>query len=170
MKEIPLTQGFVALVDDADYEHLSQWKWYAARITRTNPAIAVRSETRPKQKRRRRVFMHRLIMNTPPGLVTDHLNHQTLDNRRENLRVCTQKENGTNHTKQQGTSSKYLGVHWHTGCSKWQARIQLDGKQKHLGYFDNEEEAARAYDAAVIEHRDEYATTNFAREQYHEQH
>ena len=155
MKEILLTQGFAAQVDDHDYVWLSAWKWCANRTINSNPAVAARYEGK------KYVYMHRQIMNTPKGMLTDHINHNTLDNQRHNLRVCTYSQNNTNHTKTLSTSSQYLGVYWKKDRAKWYAQIHLDGKQKYLGYFSNEEEAAREYDKAVIRYRDEYATINF---------
>ena len=157
MKEIPLTQVYVALVDDEDDEWLSNWKWFAARNRSSAPAVAVRNENK------RVVYMHRQIMNTPAEMVTDHINHNTLDNRRCNLRVCTNSENCTNQTKRLGTSSKYLGVTWREDRSKWEVNFRLKSKNKYLGCFPDEEDAAIAYDEAVTEYRDEYATTNFPR-------
>lgn len=150
MREISLTRGYVALVDDEDYEFLNQWKWKAV-VTRSKntekvyacrtPRIGPRSENKYAS-----VVMHRLIMNTPKGKVTDHINGNTLDNRRENLRICTQAENLMNKQKTYGKSS-YKGVipHGH----RWVAIIGINGKRLHLGYFSTEVDAAKAYNIAA---------------------
>lgn len=105
-------------------------------------------------------FLHRVIMNAPPGVEVDHINGNTLDNRRCNLRICTHKENGRNQ-KSHGGSSKYKGVSWHKQRRKWQAQIKVDGKNIHLGYFDDEEGTAFTYDVAARILFGDFARLNF---------
>lgn len=105
-------------------------------------------------------YLHRVIMNAPPGVQVDHINGDTLDNRRCNLRLCTHKENGHNR-KLQGGTSKFKGVTWHKRDRKWQAGIRHNGKQIHLGYFNDDVEAARAYDRAARKYFGEFARVNF---------
>lgn len=149
MREIPLTRGFVALVDDADYEWINQCRWkintygYAFRQTKT--------ET---------ISMHRLIADTPKGMECDHINHEKLDNRRANLRNCTSKENCRNKKQNIGTSA-YKGVYFNKSRGKWRADIRIDYKLHYLGCFTSEIDAARAYDAAAREHFGEFAHLNF---------
>ena len=106
--------------------------------------------------------MHRLIMNSPTGFMVDHINHNGLDNRKKNLRIVTPQQNTWNARpfKDQG-KSKYKGVSWEKKYKKWKANICIENKLKHIGYFDNEKEAAEAYDTAAKKHRGEYAFLNF---------
>lgn len=104
---------------------------------------------------------HRVIMSAPSGMQVDHINGNTLDNRRCNLRICTSAENGRNRKPRKGGSSGYKGVCWNKPAQKWQARIMVGGKSISLGYFDDEVEAARAYDAAACEFHGDFARLNF---------
>lgn len=151
MAEIPLTKGRVAIVDDIDYDTLSQfsWQYHSGGYATTRHPISKKIE-----------YMHRLIMSPEEGMDVDHINRDRLDNRRSNLRVCTRKENLLNARGQNGTS-KYKGVSLKPGRKKpWRARISLDGKQVILGDFLTEEEAAFAYDLAAKEHHGEFAFLN----------
>lgn len=158
MKEISLTKGYVALVDDEDYEELSKHKWRVCKM-RGGPK-AQRQSRRDASGKRTSVYMHRQITNAPPGLVVDHLNHDTLDNQRANLRVCTCAQNGANMRKRPGLSSRFKGVSWYALCGKWRASITVNGRFKHLSLFDDEVEAARAYNRAAREHFKEFALLN----------
>jgi hypothetical protein len=141
MKEIPLTQGKVALVDDEDYEYLNQFKWCAH--NRRNTSYAVRALPIDKNEKQNTIKMHRVIINTPKEMETDHINGNGLDNRRENLRIVTTRQNQQNlHIKK---SSKYPGVCWEAGRSRWRSTIQIAGKLHTIGRFENEEDAATAY-------------------------
>ena len=160
MKTIELTKGYVALVDDADFEWLSQRKWCAS-YERNGNAYALRGYR--SGDRKRTIKMHREIMGAKPGQQVDHKNGDTLDNRRANLRICTQSQNNMNRHTRTGTS-RYKGVCWSKAKRKWQAGIQVDGKTKFLGYFHNEIEAARAYDVAARDLFGEYANLNFPNE------
>ena len=88
------------------------------------------------------VYLHRFIMGTPKGMVTDHINGNTLDNRRKNLRVCTKSENNRNRAGDRNTSSKYKGVSFHKRSRLWHAYINLNGKRKSLGTHKTEKKAA----------------------------
>jgi hypothetical protein len=164
-KQISLTQGKFALVDDADYEWLNQWKWQAAKGARTSYDVwyAVRCETK---RPRKRIFMHRVIMSTPEDMITDHVDHDGLNNQRYNLRSCTKSQNTANSRKrssQKGTS-KYKGVSWNKGVSKWQAEIQGPTKRYYLGLFLSAEDAAIIYDKKAIELFGDFAYVNFRSE------
>ncbi len=152
-RRIPLTQGKFACVDPRDYPALVRHKWCAAK--QGNSWYAVRSEGNHQ------VRMHRVIMNAPPGLVVDHIDHDGLNNVPRNLRNCTQSQNARNQRPQQGRSSQYIGVCWHKREQKWWARIRKDGHPYSLGLFDDEVEAAQARDAAAIALFGEFVHLNF---------
>ena len=159
MKEIRLTQGQVALVDDGDYQELSKYRWYAAWNPHTHSYRAVRTDcTGDKPKT---VYMARVIMQAHPGQKVDHRRHDTLNNQRENLRLCTNAENGYNRKSNVGSSSAFKGVVWHRRDRKWQAYIRLANHLHHLGYFADEIAAARAYDVKAVEIFGDFALTNF---------
>lgn len=159
IKKIELSQGKHALVDDCDYEFLKQWNWVAHYSKSTNGFYADRSKYVGHfngKNKRKTISMHRLIMKRIIGRelkkseVVDHINHDPLDNRRENLRIVTRRQN-TQNKKTKGTS-KYPGVYWNKEKKKWKAEIRLEGKKTHLGYFSIEKEAAKAYEQALREH------------------
>lgn len=106
------------------------------------------------------VTLHKLIMNTPTGMDTDHVNGNKLDNTKFNLRICTRSQNNCNQKPQIGRTSQYKGVCWFKWTSKWRAYIMINKKRIHLGYFKNEEEAAIAYNVAAVELYGEYARLN----------
>ena len=106
--------------------------------------------------------MHRQLMNPPKGMVVDHVSGNRIDNTRSNLHVCTPAENCRNRPKRRGSSSQYLGVYRVKQMDKWMALICLGGKHNRtLGYFDDEIDAARAYDRAAVAHFGEAAKLNF---------
>jgi hypothetical protein len=152
---IELTQGKFALVDDEYFEFLSQWKWQC------HNGYAVRTVCVRKDGKRSSISirMHRLVMNAANGEVIDHKNLNTLDNRKENLRVCTKAENNRNIRGRKGTS-KYKGVCWDKNRNKWLSSIQFNNKHIHIGYFINEDEAAKAYNLKAEELFGEFALLN----------
>jgi hypothetical protein len=159
---IPLTQGVVALVDADMVPVLAENLWFAVRDQRAWYAVRT-----IRAGGRQTVYMHREIMDAPPDLEVDHERHRPLadkviDNRRENLRICTTQQNQCNRRPQCGGTSAFKGVRWHKRDRKWHARIQVDGKTKHLGNFTDEIAAAAAYDAAALKHFGEFALTNAA--------
>lgn len=154
MKRIPLTQGKFAIVDDEDYEWLNQWKWTLNRCGKDGKYLYAGREANGKQIR-----MHRQILgltkNDPE--MADHINHNGLDNRKCNVRICSNQQNQANSKRKNVGSSKYLGVRWHN--NKWAASIGK--KRSHIGYYKNEIDAAKAYDKKAKELFGEYAHTNF---------
>jgi len=162
MRVIQLSREMVAIVDDADFEWLSQWKWSVSKT---------RNGWRAERKQRNRelpgfhydsVLMHRFIMNAPKGVLVDHWNGNSLDNRRENLRLCTNRQNTQNSRLHKNNKTGFKGVIWLQRYRKYQANIRIGDKQDlYLGRFDTPEEAAHAYDEAARKHHREFAYLNF---------
>lgn len=150
MKQIPLTKGLFALVDDIDFEWLNQWKWYF-----DPDGYALR--TIWKIDHYERIRMHRLIMNTPKGMETDHINLNRLDNRKCNLRICTRAQNAANRLAQRNSSSGIKGVRKRKDCNTWESSIQFNRKSIHIGDFDSEKQATEAYYKKAIELYGEFA-------------
>lgn len=158
---IPLTRGLRTLVDEDIAEILGQFKWLAQ--TTSNGVYAARADYRSG---RRYVLLHREITACPPDLVVDHINHDTLDNRRCNLRVCQPFQNAANTRKQLGTKlSRFKGVAFVPYLNRknpWMAFINLRGKRRYLGYWPDEETAARVRDDAAIQLHGAFAQLNLA--------
>lgn len=158
MKEIGLTRGYVALVDDDDFGRLSSHKWCA---TPTKAGFyAVRSVRREDGKSRLQ-GMHRVILDAKKGELVDHVNGNTLDNRKENLRICTYSQNNINRRKERMSTSRFKGVSWDARTKTWKASVTINRKTKWLGRFQTEVEAALAYDAAAKQIHGEFAKVNF---------
>lgn len=156
MREIPLTRGHVAILDDEDFDRFAAFRWHA---NVQGVCIYARRCVR-LDGRQRSEYLHRAVLDAPKHLVVDHVNGNTLDNRRANLRLLTQPENCRNHGPRHGTSA-FKGVRWHYLYQRWYAQIGVAGQNLHLGVFDNEEDAARAYDAAALIHFGGLARLNF---------
>ena len=155
-KEIPLTQGKVALVDDADYEWLMQWKWSCCN---GSPA---RIPSRTSNEPRKLVYMYREIMQAPDDMEVDHKNLNRLDCRRENLRLATRTQNMRNRKAYANNRTGFKGVSpTNSQRSPFKAEIKLFGKKIYLGSFASAEDAAKAYDIAAIKLFGEFARLNF---------
>lgn len=165
MKEIQLTKGKVALVDDEDYEHLNKFKWHA--LDSKHTFYADRRIT--INGKRVHISMHRFLLDAGTGDMVDHKDRNGLNNQRHNLRFCTCSQNNVNRSA--SGISKYRGVSLKTkkAISKsgelkfytyWSAAIQVNGKVKHLGYFKKEDVAAIAYNNAAIKQYGEFANLN----------
>lgn len=153
MKLIPLTNSSLsAMVDDEDYRYLSETRW------QFNNGRAYRWE------KDHAVYMHREVLNAPKGKQVDHINHNKLDNRKSNLRLANQHQNSANTAvlarKKHGASSRFKGVTWQKDRRKWAAQIKVHYHEFPLGRFDDEVEAARAYDAAAKLHFGRFACVN----------
>lgn len=134
MAKIKLTKGKYAIVDDEDFDFLSQWKW---KYHKDN--YAVRTSTGSKQ-----VYMHREVLKTPKGKLTDHINRNGLDNRRANLRLVSYSQNALNTGVPQNNTSGYKGVVWHKQKKLWQAQINISKRCIYLGSFKKLEDAVMA--------------------------
>lgn len=158
MRRINLNKGKSTIVDDIDFEWLNQWKW---RINdRKGYLYAVRCTT--IQGRKTTITMSRLISNCPLGMLCDHINGDTLDNRRENLRHCNHSQNGANRVKAKGMwASDFKGVSYQRIRKRWAARIGVNGQWINLGWFKVEKDAAKAYDKAARTYFGRFALTNF---------
>jgi hypothetical protein len=155
MKEIKLTQGQLAIVDDEDFDLVKDYRWYY------HKGYAVRNDW----KNHREIALHRVISNPEVNMVVDHINRNTLDNRRDNLRICTRAQNCQNHKKYvrhgRPTSSTYKGVSFNKISNQWHAYISANAQKRLVGSFRSERHAAMAYDIAARDLHKEFASLNF---------
>ena len=154
MRKIPLTQGKFALVDDEDFDALNRRKWCAHKNWYTFYAVCFSPNVNGK---RSMIYMHRQILKTQDGCLTDHINGNGLDNRKENLRVATHAENIRNRRKQINNTSGYKGVSWYAQTKKWRAQLKYNGKKIHLGYFSNKDLAYEAYCVSTKDYYGQFA-------------
>ena len=146
MREIELTRGYKAIVDEEDFERVSQHKW-----------LYIEQGYARTKINRKTMSLHRFIMNARPGQVVDHRNHDKLDNRRTNLRICTQRQNSMNKRTPAGRRFKGIDLHH---CGRYRARVRRDGKLLFVGWADTPEEAAALYNLGAIKHFGEFAYLN----------
>ncbi len=155
--KIPLTQGKFAIVGPQDYKYLMQWKWYYQKSRKSGYAA------RNSKGLKRTIYMHRVILERTgykDFFRSDHIDRNGLNNLRDNLRPATAHQNGCNCGKYRGNTSGYKGVCWYKRDGKWQVRIRVDRRLKHLGYFDGVKDAARVYNKAVLKYHSEFAVLN----------
>lgn len=153
MRIISLTKGMRCIVDDCDYDILvSMGAWHF-------DSGYARKKKRESGKNRT-IYMHRVIMDAPDSALVDHINGDTLDNRRSNLRICTAKENAQNRRQNRRSRNPFKGVFWHEKAQKWQASIGVDGRSVYIGLFDTAEQAADAYNAAASKMFSDFACLN----------
>lgn len=155
-KELVLRNGETTLLDAEDYYKFKDKVW-----SKHSQGYAVRSEGSVRKGTYKQYLLHREIVNAQSGEYVDHINRNCLDNRKDNLRVCSNKENVVNSAGNRNSSSRYKGVSWYDPTKNWTARIKSDNKLHHLGRFNNEEDAAKAYDKKAKELFGEYAFLNF---------
>ncbi len=152
IRYIPLTRGKYAMVDAADYPWLSEYKWHV---------VAPGKEYAGRKQQGKTVYMHREIMQPPLGMMVDHIDGNSLNNCRRNLRNCTNQQNMQNIRKSPRVGSRYKGVYYDKRRRTFSAKICHNGKSYHLGTFATEIEAARAYDRKALELFGEFARLNF---------
>ena len=158
-KLIPLTQGQFAIVDAEDFDELNKFKWCATKEHGTWYAVRFSLSINGK---RHKILMHRVILGLEPGdgKEGDHQNHNGLDNRLDNLRICTRSQNQHNQKPQKNCTSQYKGVTWHKRAHKWQVEITKNGKKRYLGCFMSEIEAALSYNKYAQKFYGEFARLN----------
>lgn len=153
MKKIKLTRGVSTVVDNEDFEPLNKYKWFLGTLgyaCRTVRRKGIKSTT---------IYMHREILKTPDGYLSDHIDGDKLNNRKSNLRVCTSQQNHFNQKKTRGVS-KYKGVHWNKRDARWIAKLKYNGKTISAGSFKSEEQAALAYNRKAASYFKKFARVN----------
>jgi hypothetical protein len=161
-KDLYLGNNIYTTVDDEDYYWLSQWNWNAVFIK--NKFYVKRSKKKSilKSGVKYEVFLHRVIMRcNDSNLVVDHIDGNSLNNQKSNLRICTKAENNRNTSSHKNSSSKYLGVTYDKARNKWNAQLMVNGKRVLTKRYITEIEAAKAYDAAAALYVGIYANLNF---------
>jgi len=161
-REIPLTQGLVAIVDDEDFKRLIRNRWFAGRKRRQT--YAVRQIYLAESKTNRRLYMHREVLGARPGSQVDHANGNGLDNRRSNLRYANYSQQKANSMLSSSNTSGFKGVSrdGRGRRKEWRAQLRVGGRSLLCGSFHEATEAARAYDEAAVTHFGEFARTNLS--------
>jgi hypothetical protein len=167
VKEIPVSGGLVALVDDADYELVRAYTWTAVRSPDKRSIYA--KAYIPGSPPRRNVRMHRLILDASRDIGVDHIDLDGLNNQRGNLRFATNGQNKRNSAKYRTaagniTSSTFKGVSWDQQGRRWRAQCRVNGKRTHLGSFRSEAEAALVYNKVALKQYGEFARLNVLQE------
>ena len=153
------------MVDDADYSEIIKYKWCACYNVKTKSYYACRrGKISDRERLGKTIYLHREIMNPVKGFIVDHIDHNTLNNTRLNIRICTNSQNMRNRGKQSNNTSGYKGVGWNKQDGKWQAQININGKNTGIGRFKCKHEAARAYNLAARMYHGEFAYTNIIKE------
>ena len=139
-----------ATIDYEDYDLVCAYKWYLS-----DALGYVKSDSTED-----RPYLHRLILGCPKNMHIDHIDFNPLNNKRSNLRICTNQQNAFHQHGVKNSSSKYKGVSYYKPSSMWRARIKIDGKAKHIGHFKTEEEAAVAYNEYAIKYHKDFCCLN----------
>lgn len=155
MKELQLYTGEITLIDDEDYEWLSTYKLFISNKRYNYVSLSIKTNGKWGRK-----DIHQLIMKTPKGMYTDHIDGNGLNNQKKNLRIVTNSQNCMNRISQKKTSSIYKGVSWHKKNNKWLSNICINKKRISIGYFDNEKDAAKAYNEKAKELFGKYVKLN----------
>lgn len=159
MKYLELTKNKKTLLDDDDFafaKSLGSWYW----ANKKGSKYGYAEMTKRIEGKKIHFKLHRIIMNAQKGEQIDHINGDSLDNRRENLRICTQSQNNANRRILSTNNSGYRGVSWSETAQMWRATIKKDGLQKHIGYFPDKKTAARIYNIEAMELFGEFAVLN----------
>ena len=158
-REIQCSSGYIALVDDVDFERLSTYRWHPRFCGKRDEGYSRPARKTSVAEGRKSAYLVHHILRAPAGFEVDHINGDPWDNRRANLRICTHAENMRNKRQQRGRKNQYKGVS--KNGRRHSAAITIGGRRLHIGQFDTAEEAARAYDAAALLHHGEFARPNF---------
>jgi hypothetical protein len=150
---------FIVLYDDEDHDKISKYKWHVKKMNKRNSLIYAATNVK-ENGRRGALMLHRLITNCQDNKMVDHINHNSLDNRKSNLRICTNSENKMNSKSYKNSTSRFKGVAWYNRDKKWRSYIMKDYKCIWLGLFENEIDAALAYNCAAIKYHGEFACLN----------
>jgi len=160
MKLIKLTQNKFAKIDDCDFERVSEKKWYYWKSKKRINKCEVRNHFWDKKnKKYHTILLHRFILNPPQGMVVDHINGDSTDNRRSNIRICTNQQNSFN-VHAINSNSGYKGVYFDKSKNKYKVSITHNGKKYHLGSFKNPEDGAIAYNKKAIEFFGDFSCLN----------
>lgn len=154
MKEIVLSKGIVAFVDDEDFESLNKFKWHTRK--KGKMFYAIRNTSRAGNKMAKTVWMHKELLKVPEDMDIEHKNRNGLDNQKNNLRQCTKAQNQWNTTENENNTSGFKGCYFDKRDGMWFSSIQINGVRKYLGRFKTVEESAKAYDDAAFESHGEF--------------
>ncbi len=158
MKQVPLTKGYFALVDDCDFEELMKYRWF---VDVRRHGIYIKRYKPTEFGKNGNIYLHRQIMGvTDINIKVDHINGNQLDNRRENLRLCSQAQNLMNRKPRKENVHGLKGA-YRTPAGRWQSKLMANGIRLYIGTYDTPEAAARAYDQKAIELFGEFANLNF---------
>lgn len=167
-RTISLSRGLDAIVDSSDFEWLSKYRWHAIKNGRHSPRYyATRAQHVAGEGRALTILMHRMIMgDIPKDRVVDHINGNSLDNRRCNLRLATRRQNAHNVSPHQKRKSPIKGATWSNQRQGWLARITVEGNLLYMGVFKNDVECGILYDNAARFFFGEFAALNNPESEY----
>lgn len=160
----PINGGIAVLLDQEDLPHVERFSWSA----QVHPRVTYAQANVWRGDQRTTMTLHRFIARAADNEHVDHENGDGLDCRKSNLRICLKFQNNRNARTRVDNSSGYKGVSWYAAGENWMAGIMLDGKRRHIGYFDTREQAARAYDLVAQRAWGEFAWLNFPDERVSE--